>query len=317
MKKKVFHYNDDYSHLVGWSSDFHISTVKDIKDILLKFKVKLIDKSLSGHCHLTNTCGEDELRVIDRQNGITLSSCPNRLKRQFYEEYRDDEEFLSVDFFLCTHACSMCELFMPFGKPIIVVASTRYEIGRHDKHLWQEWNHNLDLIASKTTRISSENSMNQKQQIKGANIVGANNKYDQEYMKYFTDISNVELIPSLCETFHEDMPNVPVIYQPTRYEILIAPSRDVNRALADELIRLAAGRRSYDPLSLVSKLISGITSNVNLEEKGHDLTKLPTYEIRPIRDVYSHYKYTDLAAHPAVILIPYQVSFMLFFELYS
>ena len=113
------------------------------------------------------------------------------------------------------------------------------------------------------------------------------------------------------------MPNAPVIYQPTRYEILIAPSRDVNRALADELIRLAAGRRSYDPLSLVSKLISGITSNVNPEEKGHGPTKLPTYEIRPIRDIYSHYKYTDLASHPAVILIPYQVSLMLFFELYS
>lgn len=60
----------DYSNLVGWSSDFHISTVKDIKDILSKFKVKIIDKSLSGHCHLTNTC-ENDLRVINRQNGKT------------------------------------------------------------------------------------------------------------------------------------------------------------------------------------------------------------------------------------------------------
>ena len=38
IQKKVFHYNDDYSHLVGWSSDFHISTVKDIKDIY-SFKI--------------------------------------------------------------------------------------------------------------------------------------------------------------------------------------------------------------------------------------------------------------------------------------
>lgn len=114
-----------YANLVGWSSDFHISTVKDIKDILRKFQVKVIDKSLSGHCHLTNTCGEGELRVINKENGITLSSCPNDLKIRFYEEYKDDEEFNSVDFFLCTHASGMCELFMPFGKPIIIVASTR------------------------------------------------------------------------------------------------------------------------------------------------------------------------------------------------
>jgi hypothetical protein len=118
------HKYPDYSSLVGWSSDFHISTVKDIKDQLAKFGVKLIDKSLSGHCHLTRTCQHD-LRVLDQQNGLTLSRCPNKLRRRFFEAYRDDAELRTADFFLCTHASSMCELFMPFRRPIIVIASTR------------------------------------------------------------------------------------------------------------------------------------------------------------------------------------------------
>jgi len=50
-----------------WSSDFHISPIADIKD-LLKGSVLVVDKSLSGHCHLTDTC-ERDLRVITKMNG--------------------------------------------------------------------------------------------------------------------------------------------------------------------------------------------------------------------------------------------------------
>jgi hypothetical protein len=38
--------------------------------------------------------------------------------------------------------------------------------------------------------------------------------------------------------------------------------------------------------------------------------------IKHIRELYPHFKYTDLASHPAVVILPYQISFMLFFELY-
>ena len=75
----------------------------------------MIDKSLSGHCHLSNTC-ERNLRVIDKQNGIRLGRCPNEIRRAFYESYKSDAEFMSADAVLCTHAASMCELFMPFNK---------------------------------------------------------------------------------------------------------------------------------------------------------------------------------------------------------
>jgi hypothetical protein len=108
-----------------WSVDFHISPIADAKWILKRFNVHVIDKSLSSHCHLTNTCASD-LQIIDKNNGINLGSCPNQLRRNFYEVYRSDKEFLSVDAMICNHATSICELYMPFNKSLIVIASTRY-----------------------------------------------------------------------------------------------------------------------------------------------------------------------------------------------
>lgn len=108
-----------------WSSDFHISPIADIKYLLQSVpNVTVIDKSLSGHCHLTDTCAQD-LRVINRNNGIELSPCPNRIRREFYDSYKNDPVMQTVDAFVCAHAASMCELFMPFQKPMIVIASTR------------------------------------------------------------------------------------------------------------------------------------------------------------------------------------------------
>lgn len=241
-----------------WSSDFHISPVADIKDLLKIFDAKVLDKSLSGHCHLTKTCQTD-LRVLNQENGIELAPCPNMLHKRFYNSYVGDEEFQSADAILCTHACSMCEIFMPFGKPLIVVASTRYEIGRYDAKRWTEWNRNLQRIASHSN-----------------NVIAANNMYDLEYIKYFTGIRNVQYLPSYCGYVNAK-------YAPSRKEILIAPGRGTNSDLVNKLVNAA------------------------------DTARLA---VSPLRDLYPNYEFTDLAAHPAFILMPYQVSFMLFFELY-
>ena len=66
-----------------WSSDFHISPIADLKDILGGLGQTVVDKSLSGHCKLTKTCASD-LRVLTKKNGINLGSCPNKLRREFY-----------------------------------------------------------------------------------------------------------------------------------------------------------------------------------------------------------------------------------------
>lgn len=266
--------------IVLWSSDFHISPIADIKSFLrLHFpqeNIEIIDKSLSGHCHLTHTCQRD-LQVLNRENGITLGSCPNELRRSFYRRYREDAEFLSVDAFVCTHATSLCEVFMPFDKPMILIASTRYEIGRHDERRWRQWNENLVRIAGKNF-----------------NVIAANNLYDLEYVKYFTGLRQVQYLPNLCEyvnTYYDDVRGGGggdgVLRRSE--EVLLAPARGIDPSLLDSF-----SRHFHHYLSTSKKSLS----------------------IRKIRDLYPHYEYADVSQHRAVVVLPYQVSFMTFFEFY-
>lgn len=155
----------EYTGYTFWSSDFHISPVADLKDLFQPMGMRIIDESLSGHCHLKKTCSRN-LKVITKQNGITLGQCPNQLRRKFFAAYVDDPRMKSVDAFLCHHAAGLCEAFMPFNKSLLVIASTRYEIGRHDPRRWRTWNANLKAIAAHPR-----------------NVVAANNRYDAEYVQ--------------------------------------------------------------------------------------------------------------------------------------
>ncbi len=120
------------------------SPINDVKHQLSSFSVRFIDKSLSGHCHLTKTCSYD-LKILNRQNGIS----PNfEVRKQFYEIYKNDREINQVDTFISFHPAAMFELFMPFNRTLIVIASTRYELGRHSKEEWTNLNKNLQIIAS-------------------------------------------------------------------------------------------------------------------------------------------------------------------------
>ena len=64
----------------------------------------------------------------------------------------------SVDAFLCHHACGLCEAFMPFNKSLVVVASTRFEIGRHDPKRWRLWVENLRTIARHPRNVVAANN---------------------------------------------------------------------------------------------------------------------------------------------------------------
>jgi hypothetical protein len=242
-----------------WSSDFHIAPVADVKHLLKLYGVNVIDKSLSGHCHLTNTCQTD-LKVINTRNGITLGTCPNELRRQFYHVYSKDPEFLQTDAVLCTYAFASCvDLFLPLNRSIIVIATTRFETGRHGEMAWKRWIETLRRVA-----------------VSPYNVVAANNLYDVEYIKYFTGIQNVQLLPSFCAYVNTK-------YNPQRMQILVGPGRGLNAALLMQPRRVAA--------------------DANIA-------------ISAIRDLYPRFEYTDLTAHPAMVLMPYQISIMSIFELY-
>jgi hypothetical protein len=168
-----------YRGYTFWSSDLHISPIADLKSIFtpdLPFAHKVIDKSLSGHCKIMKpqTCATD-LRVFTSGNSASLvespSKCINPLRKKFYDSYKNDDVMKNVDAFLCNHNAPLCEAFMAFGRPMVIIASTRYEIGRYDKRSWNFWNKNLLTMANNPR-----------------NIVAANNRYDAEYIKYFTGL---------------------------------------------------------------------------------------------------------------------------------
>jgi len=102
---------------------------------------------------------------------------------------------------MCFHPSAMCELFMGFEYiRMIVIASTRFEIMRLDVASWQRWINNVRRIASEMkVRCARPNTNRITCRFNGqSHIVGANNKYDQLYLRYFTGLwqSQVLLLPS-------------------------------------------------------------------------------------------------------------------------
>lgn len=268
-----FHHQETQIAGTIWSSDFHISPVADIKRLLKSWrttrKIAIIDESLSGHCGMTNTCAKT-LRVLTRENGITLGNCPNELKREFWELYHNNGQFKHIDAFLFTYSSGLSELFMAFGKPLIIIASVRYEVGRLDPAAWGNLNENLRNIARDKR-----------------NTIAANNRYDLEYMKHFTGLTDVKLLPNICDY-------VSAVYNRKRIEVLIGPSR--HSTAGTELVHGTGGL--FDSLKKWSS------------SSEHEL------KMSVIRDLYPKYEYTDIATHPAVVIVPYANSVMSVIEYY-
>lgn len=143
---------------------------------------------------------------------------------------------------------------------------------------------------------------------------------------YFTGLADIQLIPSICLTFPEEnqlsflqkgaSDLLPVRYSPTRDELLIAPSRDVNPLLAAELIATAAADATAATggvMGSILQIAEWAVGKSDIEQSNsHSHSQAPprphlSHTIKHIRDLYPSFRYTDLAAHPAVILLPYQV----------
>ncbi|CAF4419473.1 unnamed protein product [Rotaria sp. Silwood2] len=243
-----------------WTNDYHISPIQDIKHQLASLSIRFIDKSLSGHCGLTKTCATN-LKVLNVDNGMSTDS---KLHKQFYEAYKNDSEMNQVNVFMCFHPVAMCEIFMPFNRTLIVIASTRYELVRFSKEYWTKLNKNLQIIASDPR-----------------NVIAGNNLYDAEYIRYFTGIKAI-VLPSLCAYTKAS-------YRPRRQKPFIIANMNTKNFLSQFMSML---NDSFKRLKISIPI-------------GH------------LRDVYKgHYEYFQLAQHPGIIHIPYQVSVMSLFEQY-
>jgi len=170
--------------------DLHIGVIGDIKQVFRSLGHEVTDWSMSAHTWILGR----PVDKIDVVNENTWKAIGPEMCDAFYERYRD--ELALYDGFIVTHTPCFAMLYEKWKKPVICVASTRYEHPfSHDRAAWEKLNEFL-----------------RRQIDDGLIIPVANNKYDADYAEYFTQRS-WRVIPSIC-----DYTNAP--YTGTRQESL-------------------------------------------------------------------------------------------------
>ena len=283
------------------STDFHIGPIADLKSIIRRHPelgVDIVDLSLSGACGSVGTCATAESLKVLRAGVVNESLyVTSDTKLAFFDAYRKPAEKRPgaklvvngavIDAVICSHPVGSCELYMPFGVPLILWATTRFEQGReHDKDKLANLVRNVRAIAGRD-----------------GNSVLANNLYDAAYMNYFTGLSPV-YAPSVCA-----YPRARFSWRPYLRNLILAPgAQSENRP-----VRMLIPVFGYRP-----GLSQGTTDEYL--EPLNDLVRarrLP-FRFRGAHEAFADkpYEYSELASHAAVLHLPYQVSVMSFFEHY-
>jgi len=170
--------------------DLHISVIADIQQILQNQGHQVTSWNMSGHNWVFGR-QKATTSVVTTENWTKIDQ---KMCDDFYNAYKD--ELSQYDAFLITYPPAFSMLFEKWNKPIIIVAPIRYELPfstRPDE--WERFNDFLRRGADS-----------------GQVILIANNKYDADYGKYFTD-RNWLHIPSLCNY-------TGATYSPVRSEFL-------------------------------------------------------------------------------------------------
>ena len=156
--------------------DLHISVIADIQKILTDLGHEVTSWNMSGHNWVFGR-GKMATDVITQENWHNISE---EMCDKFYDRYKD--ELSKYDAFLVTYAPVFAMLFEKWNKPIIMVAPIRYEVPYTlQPEQWEKFN---TFIREAVDR--------------GQLILIANNKYDVEYGKYFTDREWTH-IPNICD----------------------------------------------------------------------------------------------------------------------
>jgi len=153
--------------------DLHISVIADIKQIFNDLGHEININYLSNHSWVFNKSPNNNY-VVNQSNwkNITPEICD-----KFYTTHRKELE--KYDGFIVTHIPMLSLLYEKFNKPIIFVASTRYEYPfTNDEIRWKWFN----------DYINNNNNI----------ITISNNLYDKWYCERFLN-KKFDYIPSLCE----------------------------------------------------------------------------------------------------------------------
>eukprot|EP00741_Cyanophora_paradoxa_P002856 tig00000640_g2772.t1 len=291
--KEIASYKDSFPGYTAWNNDLHAAPIMCNMDALRYLGVNVAARVDFPNCKYWDVCAAD-LKVFsfDNWRGFSLDPCPNRMRREFFDAYKGDADMAKVDVFICSHPAANCELFLPFNKSIVVHATTRLEFGRHDEKVW--WRRRM-INERSASRWTEWAAVLQKIARNPRNTVAANSPFDVRYIKYHTGVDAV-FLPSWCgyaEQFGWTLMGA------TRPEILLGPYRN---SLGETV-----GQRRRHPL------IRELERVVRREGLRRDRE----YLFRFIGEVYpSGYDLPDLARHPMIVNIPYQLSVMSWFEYY-
>jgi hypothetical protein len=286
------------------STDFHTGPIRDLKSIAKRhpdLKLRIRDLSLSQACHHVGTCANADTLKVLRQGEPKHSLYFDRATRMaFFDAYRQEQlrtprEGLlgDVDAVICSHPSGGCELYMPFNTSVLIWATTRFEQGRElDAVRMAGLVRNVRAIASLPW-----------------NVVAANNPYDVAYINYYTGITPL-LLPSLCAYPEE-------VY--TWNGVLEEGNMTLGQAKG-VVVTAAEAHRSR--LVLVFGYRPGLQqqSLKDFIQPANSLSEAvgSPFRFENINEAYERrYEYSELAAHPAVLHLPYQVSVMSFYEQYQ
>jgi hypothetical protein len=267
------------------SIDFHISPIQDLKHLLARHfsGVAVEDRSLSGACGRTGTCAHAGNLLVLRQGDVDNSlHFGGAVRRAFFEAYRPGGAggglLAQADAMVCSHPTGMCELAMPFNRSVVLWATTRFEQGRE---------RSAPRLAGYVANFRALAAL-------PGSAVLAHNMYDVHYTHYFTGVLP-RYVPSLCA-----YPGVQWSWQPP-----------------------AAGSSSSSGKPILVHGYRPHRGGVGLEAFLAPLRALASsgrtggFAFQELRAALgADYAYADLAAHPAILHLPYQVSIMSFFEHY-
>jgi len=241
-----------------------------------------------GNCKFYDMCPTTRLKVLSNTNmrGYGLEPRPNEMRRALFDAYKNDPEFQRVDAFVCSHPVANCELYMPFNRTLIVYATTRAEFGRFDKNV--EWRKPFLNVRSPFRWEEWVDNLQKIAAIPG-NIIAANNMYDVAYIKHFTGL-DAEYLPSWCGDLN-------AAYAPKHSTILVGPYRDnLGKPYRSE-------SKAWD-----HPIMRGLRETNERSNSGLTFARMG--------ELYEEYTFDDVASHPAMVFMPYQVSVMSFFEYY-
>ncbi len=155
--------------------DLHATVIRDIADLFSEMGHTVEHWSISSHSWVHGWPVKD----VDVVNQYTWRHLNESMCDRFYQRYRD--ELGGYDGFIVTHTPSFALLYAAFNKPVIVVASTRYEAPFSlSSRRWQWLNGSLQALSERRLICRV-----------------ANNRYDQRYCELFTGLPWTH-VPSYC-----------------------------------------------------------------------------------------------------------------------